>query len=121
MSDFINYSETSENGMKIPFFKKPGSVTGTVLLVLGGIFALIHINPILAFLNSLMANTLTFIGLCCALAAVFYCILDPKIRRIVSELYFMLVRKVMGRPQLINKIVKKFKKYLKILILFNFT
>ena len=81
---------------KIPFFKKPGSVTGTILLVLGGIFALVYINPILAFLNTLMANTLTFIGLCAALAAIAYCVLDPKVRKIVSELYFMLVRKTMG-------------------------
>lgn len=93
MNNLIEYTGTEK---KVPFFKKPGSVTGTVLLVLGGIFALIHINPILTFLNSLLANTLTFAGLCAALAAIVYCVLDPKIRRIVSELYFMLVRKVMG-------------------------
>lgn len=81
---------------KVPFFQKPGSVTGTVLLALGGIFVLWHINPILAFLNSLLANTITFIGLCCVLAAIIYCILDPKIRSIISELYFMGVRKLMG-------------------------
>lgn len=81
---------------KVSFFKKPGSVTGTVLLAIGGIFAIMHINPILSFLNSLLANTITFVGLCIALAAIIYCILDPKIRKIVSELYFMLVRKVMG-------------------------
>lgn len=92
MEDFNNLIENK----KIGFFKRPGSVTGTILLALGGIFALIHINPILAFLNSLLANTITFIGLCIALAAIVYCILDPKIRKIVSELYFMLVRKVMG-------------------------
>lgn len=81
---------------KVPFFKKPGSVTGTILLVLGGAFALIHINTILTFLNALLVNTITFVGLCVVLAAIVYCILDPKIRTIVSELYFMLVRKVMG-------------------------
>lgn len=92
MNDLMEYA--SER--KVPFFKKPGSVTGTVLLIIGGVFALMHINPILTFLNSLLANTITFIGLCIALAAIIYCILDPKIRKIVSELYFMLVRKVMG-------------------------
>lgn len=92
MNELMEYS----GNKKIPFFKKPGSVTGTILLVLGGVFALLHINPILTFLNSLLANTLTFVGLCAALAAVVYCILDPKIRKIVSELYFMMVRKVMG-------------------------
>jgi hypothetical protein len=81
---------------KIPFFQKPGSVTGTILLGLGGVFLLLHLNSILTFLNSLLANTITFIGLCCALAAIVYCILDPKIRTIISELYFMIVRKVMG-------------------------
>lgn len=85
-----------DGNTKVPFFKKPGSVTGTILLILGGAFALIHINQILSFLNSLLANTLTFVGLCAVLAAVVYCILDPKIRNIISELYFMLVRKVMG-------------------------
>lgn len=93
MNNLIEYTGTEK---KVPFFKKPGSVTGTVLLVLGGIFALIHINPILAFLNSLLANTITFVGLCAAIAAIAYCILDPKIRRIISELYFILVRKIMG-------------------------
>ena len=93
MNDLAPYS----NGeTKVPFFKKPGSVTGTILLCLGGIFALINLNPILAFLNSLLANTITFVGLCIALAAIAYCILDPKVRKIVSELYFMLVRKIMG-------------------------
>lgn len=81
---------------KIPFFKKPGSVTGTVLLVLGGAFLLFNANGILTWLNSLLANTLTFAGLCGTLAALTYMILDPKVRRIVSELYFMLVRKLMG-------------------------
>ena len=48
MNDLVPYS----NGeTKVPFFKKPGSVTGTILLCLGGIFALINLNPILAFLN----------------------------------------------------------------------
>lgn len=92
MNDLIEYTDDR----KVPFFKKPGSVTGTILLAIGGIFALMHINPILAFLNSLLSNTITFIGLCIALAAIVYCILDHKIRKIVSELYFMLVRKVMG-------------------------
>ena len=89
-------TEYTTGEKKINFFKRPGSVTGTILLALGGVFALFHINSILTFLNSLLANTITFIGLCIALAAIVYCILDPKIRRIVSELYFMLVRKVMG-------------------------
>lgn len=93
MNDIIQYSGGES---KIPFFKKPGSVTGTVLLGLGGIFLIMHLNPILIFLNSLLANTITFVGLCIALAAIVYCILDPKIRKIVSELYFMLVRKIMG-------------------------
>ena len=93
MNELIEYTSGEK---KVPFFRKPGSVTGTILLVLGGAFALFHINSILVFLNSLLANTLTFVGLCAALAAIVYCILDPKIRRIVSELYFMLVRKVMG-------------------------
>lgn len=93
MNDIIPYS----NGeTKVPFFSKPGSVTGTILLCIGGIFALININPILTFLNSLLANTITFVGLCIALAAIAYCILDPKVRKIVSELYFMLIRKIMG-------------------------
>ena len=92
MNDLMNYT----GQQKVPFFKKPGSVTGTVLLAIGGIALLWNINPILAFLNSLLANTITFVCLCVALAAISYCILDQKVRKIVSELYFMTVRKLMG-------------------------
>lgn len=95
MSDLIPYTN-GMGGENVPFFKKPGSVTGTIVLALGGLFALFHINPILSFLNSLLTNTITFVGLCIALAAIAYCIVDPKVRTIISELYFMLIRKVMG-------------------------
>lgn len=94
MSDLLPSMPT--NGQKIPFFKKPGSLAGTIVLILGAGFVLLHLNTILVFLISLMQNTITFIGLVIALGAIFYMIFDPKIRKIVSEVYFMLVRKLLG-------------------------
>lgn len=97
MSDLMPaYRGNDTAASKIPFFKKPGSVTGTVFLGIGGLLLLWKINPILEFLNSLLANTVTTVGLVIVLAAMAYVICDKKMRTIVSELYFMLVRKLMN-------------------------
>ena len=85
-----------DNGKNISPWKKPGGTLGMIVAGLGIGGGIILLAKILPFLIGLTTNILTLSILVIALFALGYVITDKNFRSIVSNLYFMLMRKITG-------------------------
>lgn len=90
-SDIVNVAKNT-----VSKWEKPGGTTGMIVLgVVVGAIA-INITPIMNFIATACASTLSAIGMAAALFLVLYCLFDPRIRNIGSTIYFMIMRKIEG-------------------------